>query len=788
MDMSCAHFLVGRIHHVISSKSNAFADERPSNKRPRHWETGNTDSPLRESISAANEDYRRLKGFILECEESSQNLSFHSLFGILFHLVIPLPLIKDACHAAATRKIVHISQYSLIRYRHDGRGELIFDSRESKIASYETEDRMEQINSDSAPHIIVAEVHCGGFAIQSSGVSDQADSVGTLSHKNKHELTAVPALTLDMLSTTEQSCSKSRKGSKGDSLSKKEPMNITAVVDAISPILVDDTFGQPFALMELYQPESSPMYSAVAVLRGENALCMHAAILPGQSITLMGVVSRSWKVPVTFRQSSKKSDSPDDDNGNGIFFKSLYRRTPDRVILVEEANSLHLNDETNYEVLRLPSTVESLASIQGVVDSVNFYRHDDVYGKNTQHIMHFVTVKTLTQQHTFDDNHADSIPYDYDGNKIEPQRSLATINLLKYSFAPHVFLGLQPGAIIRAVNIHCIKCSDDTEKRYVACLRSTITIERCAGDRSDCSNVPWCTPSFMPFALLPHHRISDICLDPVNSVPMSQYIEEERLRMKVKPIIRELASVTQQIRILLAHHNNVGCPNNNARCRHKKTTPGLRDPYAEFFDHAHSDVLRLENQCGSFVNKICPAFSLRADASSTHSKMPNVARLDTLRDICTQDFVQKMATFCNCQSGRSRVSSGWTSSYHYYSSKVYVWGKVKFDGTNPEFRASGGVIDNSACTIPFSVALERNESKAVGNEKEDFLGWLQVKSVLVSCLCLGRGTVQGGSESADKKDSQQSVCCLPHAFLPSASTNFKEDNTLGHVFIFTKTH
>ncbi|KAL7486237.1 hypothetical protein ACHAW6_011825 [Cyclotella cf. meneghiniana] len=781
MNSSTAHFLVGRIHHIVSSKNNAFANKRPCNKRPRPWEAGITNSPQCDSISDANKDDRRLKGFILECEESSQKLSFHSAFGILFHLVIPLPLIKDACYAATTGKIVRISQYSLIRYRHDGRGELVFDSRDSKIVDYEKEYSTEQESGLGARNIIVAEVHCGGLSIHASDTGDETGSIRTLPHTKRHEKPTLPPMTLGMLSFRKQSHSSTRKGSKRNSLSKKEPMNITAVVDAISPILVDDSFGQPFALMELYQPDSAPVYSAVAVLRGENVLKMHPAILPGQLITLMGVISRSWKVPDTFRQSSTTSNVPEKNNGTGKFYQRLYQRTPDRVILIEESHSIHLNDESHVEVPPLPSTVESLTSIQGVVDSIHFYRHEDTHSKKTEENIHFVNIKNITQQCTFHDSREDSwesISYDSDGNQFQSQPNVATINLLKYSFAQHILLGLQPGAVIRAVNVHRIYSPNNAESCYVGCLRSTLIIERCAGDSSDCPNGPWFLSSAMPFVILPQHRIAEISTEPCKSVPSSQYIEEESLRMKVKSIIGDSASVTQQIRILLAHHHNIGTANHNARSAHKKTTP-MRDPYAEFFDHAHPDNDRVNIECGSFAHKNFTTFRFEGIASSALN-VPNVVRLNVLRDTCAQNFIRKMANFHHIQCGRSRVSSGWTSSHHYYSSRVYVWGKVEFDRNKPEHRGSVGVVYGDTCKIPFTVAFERNKSIAV--EYKDFLGWLQVKSVLVSCLCLGRGILQDGSETANNDASRQRDTSLPHTFLPSAMA---EDSILGHVFIFS---
>ena len=140
-----------------------------------------------------------------------------------------------------------------------------------------------------------------------------------------------------------------------------------------------ELYQQPINTMECSRKQSKDSYavhSAVAVIRGENALCMHPGIHPGQSITLMKVVSRRWKVPEEFRRRQKEDEKSE-------LYRRLCHRAPDRVVLVVEASSIQWNDEcvpdggSPRSILRqgmsLPSTVESLTSIRGAVISVHFH-------------------------------------------------------------------------------------------------------------------------------------------------------------------------------------------------------------------------------------------------------------------------------------------------------------------------------------------------------------------------------------------------------------------------------
>lgn len=720
MNRPNANNLIGRIRHVITPSSDNVANTPAGNKRPRPWETDGTDST-----------YHR-QGFVFITDEGKEIL-----------LTMPNSIIRTACYASVTGKTVELSRYTLIHYR-NGRGEVVFDSRGGWVG-----DVIETHKKDDEQTITVAEVHRGGIAFN----VDENDAT-KITRNQQNE----PILTLQMFSRKEQVdlTSKKRKSSKS--------VNITATVDAVSPIFTHDS-ERPFALMELYQPNTTTANSAVAVIRGEHALCMHAAIHPGVNITLMGVVSRSWKVPEGFQQSYMNCKVKNDHVE--AFFERLYHRTPDRVILTEDPNCIHFNHEDDER--RLPSTVKSLTSVDGCIESVNYYRYKNTQmDDETENILHFVTLKSCSYQNLHDGNQE---WYDSDGNDDTGMRfRTVRINLIKYSSSPHVLLGLQPGALVRAVNIHRITSQTSKEETYVACLRSTVSIECCATDRNSNPGLYFISNA-SPFKMVPNHRIAKIvCSNSSNSISSTRYFVEDSLRMKIQQLhpIHDPDELTRQLGMLMAHHYKT-----SDSCDTLAPTIlqalNVRDPYSEFFDHAHMDDCEIQNECGNYTQ--CDFSNFCCQENSVRSA-PNIVRLNVLRDTCVQDFTKRIASFCTTDS---RVSSGSTSSYHYYSSKVYAWGQVNLTEQNSVF-AGYVVYDN--CEIPLLVPIDVNGLDMLKNR---YPGWIQVKSVLVSCLCLGRMQCDDKERSNDDSLKQQMSADAIH-FLPSSPT---DEKIIGHNFVFT---
>jgi hypothetical protein len=307
-------------------------------------------------------------------------------------------------------------------------------------------------------------------------------------------------------------------------------------------------------------------------------------------------------------------------------------------------------------------------------------------------------------------------------------------------------------------------------------------LERCASENKDL-NRPWFVSNTPPFNMVPNHRIVKISIDPCNSVPSTQYFEEECLRLKALSlhIMDDSAALTQQIHILMKHHHKISASFSNSVSVRQKPF-AIRDPYSEFFDHAHPDGLQLDNECGSYRRGDFAKFS--CSVSATSPKTPNIVHLDVLCETCVRDFVNRMTNFCGTPG--SQVKSGSTSSYNYFSSRVYVWGQVDFIQPVEECGICVGVVYRDGYKIPFSVALDGDKNTPMMcDRKENYHGWLQVTTAQVSCLCLGRLQCMNETESSDGNPRQGAFATnAPYMFLPCLLSSSKSQDSRGHNFLF----
>ena len=744
-----------------------------------------------------------------------------------------------ACYAASsTEKLIQISQYSLIRYGEDGFGELIFTTSQSN----------DHRNNDTfkldSGICLVIEVHNDGLRMIPSDENDKECIDRRLNINN-----GIGAMTLEALAHVE-----TQNSNKGDSKSKKKNrgkdlMNVTGIVDAISPILVNDSQTEPFAILELYQPPSTEndggadVKSAVAVIRGEQALCMHPSIHPGQSITLIDVASRKWKVPDEFQKHLISREVPASDDGD--LYLRLKHRVPYRVILITQATQICWNDQEELTMM-LPSTVESLTSIRGIVKSVHYHVSHSKDDKVASYVAHFVYLKPLIVGATITDDAA----------------KLVRIYLPKYSMSPNMILGLQPGATLRAVNIHSIPASKNVTNtlctNYVACIRSTLAIERCAGycsHRTRTSTL-WFVPRDKAFLLIPDHRITSMCCDPFNTKSTTQIFAEQKLRRELeiklsdsssletpdtveyaqRPIVVDChtsktskdakhTTLSERIDALLAHHYRyVHVQLNREFTHHTNFTTRvsnrvsneqsgrltMRDPYAEFFDHAHSESNNDTAECGSSCNHLS-CFNNYHHFESTN--IPFVVGLEDVRNSCSHNFMKRIAVCCQSrvrdteriQKESSVVSSGWTSSYHYQglallqimndyarsqpkNGQSKVWHDVSNDSMHNIYVL--GYSENNdetvsfrdeSCNIPICKEQRLDRSHVFQHECSDLPIWMQLGAVIVSCLCLGprRNENEPDSISFNHVKSQE----IPHSFLPSRIDD-QTMNTDGHGFVF----
>jgi len=785
----------------------------------------------------------------------------------------------------------------LIRYR-DEWGEVIFSSRANENNNVAMEGTKYCSHSDdfSTDYFTSIEVHHDGlslFSLENEGNFD----------KDSNEWNGLPTLNLEALAEKEaqkqQSTSLPGKKKKSTAFGK-DPMNVKGVVDAISPILANGSREEPFAIMELYEPSIDEsvanVRSAVAVIRGEKALCMHPAIHPGSSITLVGVVSRRWKVPSEFK---KNLDDDKTAGSIGELYQRLQNRVPDRVILVTEASAIRWNEEyesansldssRSEQVFLLPSTVESLTAVRGIVKSVHYHQSKPRGGRKANHAIHFVALKLLAST---DVSRAEKLLSAKQSSSGE--QKLARIYLPKYAMPPNLILGMQPGAILRAVNVHFISPSTNTETCesakqvdalylcYVACLRSTLAIERCAGEshHHTRSSQPRFVSQETPYLLVPDYRITDICSDPSNTKSSDQYLAEEKLRRELESKLSDISSalsessdieyaqwptcyadvecrdsnssdekiyntrsISAEVDALLDHHHrNVtsGMLNNESGCRGVKRKSNqvnggqnerltMRDPYAEFFDHAHSGPVSNATECGTSCNDFS---CFNQYYHSTSSRMPIVVELEDLRNSCAQNFIHRvqLSTFDSVSGDRINISSGWSSSYHYQglslgqvlndfsrsqsmndatqkgkvqpkttwndapfinAENIYTLGNVKVN-IDGDSKSAAALIHDSACAIPLcelrNEARGKDSVEAFQLENNGLPTWIQIGSVVISCLCLGSSLKERGKNNSNKVGSEEtnrrssSRHAFPHIFLPSML--FGGNGTDGHGFVF----
>jgi hypothetical protein len=775
--------LIGRIMYHISSQPS-------SKKRARQWEENNEATSLDETSI-----FRR--GFIFLSEEDEQQRQEYSL-------IVPYQSLRIASHAASSGKLVQISQYSLLRYRNDW-GEVLFSSGGVKNLKERTS-AMEQREEDGR---LVIEVFIDGISLATS--SWNADE------EEKEEEIQSPVLTLETLAQNEyQQLTKGKKKKSQD----KQPIHVTGVVDAISPILVNDLQQEPFSIMELYQSpmtEEERTRTAVVIIRGEKALTVHPAIHPGQTITLLSVVHRKWKVPDEFR---KRASNEKQCNQTSLFERLCYR-VPGRVILVTEASKIKWNDGTSLKPnLSLPSTVESLTSIRGVVKSVHYHCVESRSGK-ADRILHFVTIKPLT------------VPSETGSESTSNELKLACIYLPKYAIPPTVSLGLQAESIIRAINIHFISPPIGVEAKcpfkhqvsndylcYVACLRSTISIERCAGEsnrRNRSSNI-WFVPSRnKPFLLVPDRRISDICADTCHSKSSAQLLAEDRLRCELQSNPRLAHDISSKAwSTLLGYHYHIvddygqpvaNCEHMRCNCPTRKTkimpvenesTSGrktIRDPYSEFFDHSLCDSHDDWIECGSSSSSFSYFNHLLQSKSET---TPIVIDTENLRNACTQHFIQRIGSLCrrSNQSKAVELQAGWTNSFCFGGLKFlqvlndYLMQSDKdpmtwcekdsihvYTGGQIENTTDASLLHNDACVIPVCEIKSREEDdcrsgiKSAQTDDRSLFRWVHIDSINLSCVCVGPCT---------KKKLTSVHTVYHHVFLPSACS----ESVSGNTFVF----
>ena len=426
-------------------------------------------------------------------------------------------------------------------------------------------------------------------------------------------------------------------------------------MDAISPIIAAVP-SDPFALVELYEPGNVPQ-SCVVVIKGAKALTCHAGIQPGDILTLCRVRRQKWHVPNWFQKKGPAR---------------LVSRAPTYLFVVTDAASVCWSGDASI-LPPMPSTTIPLVSIQGVIVSVD----TRPLGPNDSDVIYSVK---LNRDETND-------------TVIQQCQATDTLYISHYPMSPELLMGIRPGVIVRAVNIHRLPFRNPHvsggQCNYGACLRSTITLIRCASERTE-SGVTDGNHTFSRRSNMQGEATLEMSsrrlLRPFTfSESREHYCQYEFRRYleqcDIKHLVTKLCSQQKtcyrhvsldDIEEIVIQHCSRRNPNegNNENVpssgNHEldKVKKRKRDPYAEFFDHACEEEIeaKCSNSTGCTLSRsggelLFPTFvsieGIRA------------ASIDLLKG--KLDFLLSSAPNgdeCKPIDGFPTVQGGWTGSFY----------------------------------------------------------------------------------------------------------------------------
>ena len=569
----------------------------------------------------------------------------------------------------------------------------------------------------------VLELFSDGLEIQSNTESENCDD----------------ALTLTQFRALEVSFRNKKESGKPSS---KDTFTITATVDAVSPIIAAVP-SDPFALMELYEP-ADVTQSCVVVLKDAKALVVHAGIQPGDHITFRQVRRQKWNVPSWFATKGPPR---------------LVSRAPTHVFVLTDPSSICWQD-TIRSLPPMPSTVVPLVSLQGVVVSVETRS----LGPNETHVIHCVRL------------------HQGDVNESLSQKCQATDTLYvsHYPMSPELLMGIRPGAILRAVNVHNLHFHnphvEGGQSNYGACLRSTITLVCCAsemigGVNKDDSDIESDNPTLSRevrrqsiYANMSPHTMRSFAFGDVRMLYYRHEFREYLERCGIRSMLgsldsRQSLSLDAMERIIIQHCQRTTPPRdkrpaeannglNKAKIRKRK-----RDQYAEFFDHACE-----EEEWGA----ICEfgEDDLSGCCLSRHVEeleFPTFVCLGDIHKSCIENLKGRLELLLSGSSDRDRgradptsfVQGGWTGTFSLGATELTEKCR-KTKARDVEYRVAVGALVASLDEEgrPSSLAdseyqLPVSFSNLSGHQSSRQSSCVSSKvlvdfhAAIVSCLCLG---------------------------------------------------
>jgi hypothetical protein len=543
-------------------------------------------------------------------------------------------------------------------------------------------------------------------------------------------------------------------------LGKPSSFTIRATVDAISPIIAAVP-SDPFALMELYQAGSCE--SCIVVVKGAKALACHAGIQPGDSVTLQNVKRQKWHVPSWF-------------NNKGA--ARLASRAPKYVFVVTNPLSIvWLDDESLLPPL--PSTVVPLVSVEGVVDSIE----TRPWGPGDTNVVYCLR---LCQT----DN----------GGSLQKEAT-HTLYLSQYPMPPELLMGLRPGAVLRAVNVHPLPFENPHVEggifNYGACLRSTVTLIECAGEKDDGDDLTLSRGAMRENSISVTH-VRPLVFGEIRKSYMENefrwYLEYCKIKTRIegmwpskqhqcdKPLSFDeietimLQHCTESPTVKKKPQNIPNSNETNKQRKHKRK----RDPYAEFFDHACEEESESTDK-----NDLVSDCNLSRDTTK-NLVLPALVGLGDIRNICVDRLKERLKCLVHGEkdiASNQSIQGGWTSSfalgpddllkgaessvslnqhtfeqnvdYEQAERRMVVCASVSAVGQDER----PSILEDSECHLPVCCnCLSPPETKQATPILVD------VNTAIISCLCLGASATQIAETTSE---TTSTFACVELPYLPS---------------------
>ena len=814
--------LIGYIEHRLEFCRQGQKKLKSKRGRKRNLEksSSNPDHEKKQpEISSSESNSSNHVGFFfITADEVGMECKDNDKLENATRLIVPQSMLKRVCDVVRSRSKVVLIDISFVRWD---------DGEISNRQRW----RREEIN------FIV--LHHGGLRLfMTQEASVQVPSIPLQSNRSA-------PLSLEELQIVEQSMEKERQKVKREGKGKgnsttAEPKkaqnsasqyyNIYGKVDAISTIITIVP-TDPFALIELYDYNYQSI-SAVVVLKGKSALCCQPGILPGDNLIFYNVLRSRWHVP----QSLQKKDVPD----------RFYHRAPSHVFVVTDPCSIQwstqqihstslssqgqgqgqgqatqsenpsleaADDYPNENIIPpLPSTIDSLSSIQGKVISI--------HTSSKCNIVDYIMLKS-------------------DGDDKTSSLSITTrtmfaryykLYLLYYPMSPDLHFGLDVGAYVRAINIHEIPttyCSLDKKEKdnttnehdydftcYGACLRSTVTVlvhnHENNKSKAHLQRIFDIKKQHKKYKDGNQHRVVLPMMLKKDQFYMFHniqysYTEREWMSQIRFHIFKRLKcnpdTICNILKICLL----------NCRANNSSTSPGdasstyrsegykiTRDPYKEWFDHACEHEKRNEMSEEHYDKT-----TLCSSVSSSKNFFPVIMGLSQVKTICMERMMQSLSentSFLKISDTPSTpVGIGWSYSNVFDRNQLLKMtqtssgSKIKdiyVGGTITETSHDGKVIcqlHNELCQLPFVPIFSKSSqfltSRTV-HQVGDFV-LIKVARVTVSSLYLG---LHKRPDATTFKENQTKTSCLTPLYAHDTNINCgacQLNYFRGHLFLLS---